>query len=297
MHRLNCLKLRLAILPVLMVALNLAAPGEAFADPDGFADPAAGPLAAEAPAAGLVPYLSVGAGVVRSEGARFRDGRDSGNATLYGSGETFDAGAVESGLHARLAAGVRMPSGLRVQLEAGRARSLDWRGSTNYRRAGMLQPSDAVLDTWQLLLAGLHEFPAWDLGPRRAVRPFVGAGVGITGFRVSGYVQRFPDPDDPNGYLRKGPGDEIPFTALPGGSGRNLTWMLTVGVAIPVREDVHLDLGYRYADAGEIGTDVGEITIVRYREDGTRRDIPVKVNETSADYRTRSLLATLRFEF
>ena len=116
MHRLNGLKLRLAILPVLMVALNLAAPGEAFADPDGFADPAAGPLAAEAPAAGLVPYLSVGAGVIRSEGARFRDGRDSGNATLYGSGETFDAGAVESGLHARLAAGVRMPTGLRVQL-------------------------------------------------------------------------------------------------------------------------------------------------------------------------------------
>ncbi|MCY3839846.1 MAG: SRPBCC domain-containing protein [Gammaproteobacteria bacterium] len=53
------------------------------------------------------------------------------------------------------------------------------------------------------------------------------------------YVQEFPDPDDPTGYLRRGPGGEIPFTAVPDGTGRTLTWTLTVGVAVPVRENVH----------------------------------------------------------
>ena len=46
---------------------------------------------------------------------------------------------------------------------------------------------------------------------------------------------------------------------------------------------IHLELSYRYTDAGEIRTDVGDIAIVRYREDGTRRDIPVRIDETSAD--------------
>ena len=73
--------------------------------------------------------------------------------------------------------------------------------------------------------------------------------------------------------------------------------MLAAGVAIPVRSSIHLDLSYRYIDAGEICTRTGDITIVRYREDGTRREIVVPINRTKADYRTRSLLAVLRFRF
>ena len=52
-----------------------------------------------------------------------------------------------------------------------------------------------------------------------------------------------------------------PFTALPGGSGRNFTWMLTAGIGIPIGGSIHLDLSYRYTDAGEIRTDVGDIAI------------------------------------
>ena len=73
--------------------------------------------------------------------------------------------------------------------------------------------------------------------------------------------------------------------------------MLTAGIAIAVYRSIHLDLSYRYTDAGGIRTDPGNIAIVRYREDGTRREIPVRINETSADYRTHALLAALRFEF
>ena len=114
---------------------------------------------------------------------------------------------------------------------------------------------------------------------------------------MNGYLQRFPEPDDPRGYLRRGPGGEIPFTALPDGSGRHPTGMLTAGVAIPIGGTVRLDLSYRYTDAGEIRTDTGDIAIVRYRNDGTRREIPVPINETAGDYRTHSLLVTLQFDF
>jgi opacity protein-like surface antigen len=73
--------------------------------------------------------------------------------------------------------------------------------------------------------------------------------------------------------------------------------MLTTGVVIPVTKRMKLDLSYRYTDAGEIRTDVGDITIVRYGEDGSRRESPLKIDETVADFKTYALLATLRFEF
>ena len=186
---------------------------------------------------------------------------------------------------------------MRAQLEFGWTHALDWRGNANYRDSGRRQPSEARLETRQVLLAGFHDFPGWEIAPDRRARPFIGAGLGITDFRLGGYVQRFPEPDDPRGPLRRGPAGEIPFTALPGGSGRNFTWMLTAGIAIAVGGSVHLEMSYRYTDAGEIRTDVGNIAIVRYREDGTRREVPVRIDETAADHRAHALLVALRFEF
>ena len=219
------------------------------------------------------------------------------DAPSSASRQRFDAGAVGDGLQLHLAAGVRLPYRLRAQLEFGWARGLDWRGNTNYRASGKRQPSEATLDIRQVLLAGFHEFPGWNIGPGRPMRPFLGAGLGITDYRLGGYVQRFPEPDEPQRSLRRGPGGEIPFTALPGGSGRNLTWMLTAGIAIAVSGSVHLDLSYRYTDAGDLRTDAGHIAIVRYGKDGARQENRVPINETSADYRTHALLAALRFEF
>ena len=205
--------------------------------------------------------------------------------------------ALDDGPGFHLAAGVRLPYRVRAQLEIGLARGLDWRGNTNYRASGDRQPSRARVDTRQLLLAAFHDFPAWEIAPGCQAQPFLGAGLGVTDYRLSGYVQRFPEPDDPERSLRRGPGGAIPFTALPGGRGQNFTWMLTAGVAIPLSGGISLDLSYRYTDAGEIRTDAGDIAIVRYREDGTRREIRVPINETAADHRTHALLAALRFEF
>ena len=235
--------------------------------------------------------------MMRKHDTRFADDKDSGHAALYGSKNTFDAGEVDHGLQFHLAAGTRLPYRLRAELELGFARDLKWRGNANYRNSGERQPSRARLDTRQLLLAGFHDFQGWELVPGLRIQPFLGAGLGYTDYRLRHYIQRFPEPDNPQGYLRPGPGGEIPSTALPRGSGQNFTWMLTAGLAIPVRSNIHLDLSYRYTDAGEIRTDTGDITFVRYRENGTRREIVVPINRTTADYRTRSLLAVLRFKF
>ncbi len=285
MHRMRGARFWTAVLLLVAVAWLLAVHGRTAS------------AAGETRGTGIVPYASLGMALNRSRDTRFADGADAGHAALYGSRDRFDAGDLGDGLQFHLAAGVRLPYRLRAQLEFGMARGLDWRGNTNYRASGERQPSQATLDKRQLLLAAFHDFPGWEIAPGRRAHPFLGAGLGITDYRLSGYVQRFPEPDDPQGSLRRGPGGEFPFTALPAGSGRTFTWMLTGGIAIPVGGRIHLDLSYRYTDAGEIRTDAGDIAIVRYREDGTRREIPVRINETAAAYRTHSWLAALRFEF
>ena len=297
MHRIRSAKFWPVALPFLVAMWGLVVQGQPAAASDQSSGSALSLPAAGTNAVGNAPYLSLGMALVRSKDTRFVDGEDAGHAALYGNEELFDAGAVDNGVNFHVAAGIRLPSELRAQLEFGLTRALDWRGNTNYRYSGERQPSEARLATRQLLLAGFHDFPGWELAPGRRVRPFLGAGLGVTQYRLSRYIQRFPEPDNPRGSLRRGPGGEIPFTALPVGSGRNFTWMLTAGIAIPISGSKHLDLSYRYTDAGEIRTDIGDIAIVRYREDGTRREIPVTINETSADHRTHSLLVTFRFDF
>ena len=286
-----------AVLPFLAVVWALAVHAQPAAASDESAVSALALPATGTNVVGTTPYLSLGIAQLRSQHTRFVDGEDAGHAALYGSEERFDAGALDDALRFHLAAGVRLPHRLRAQLEFGLARALDWRGNTNYRDSGEHQPSEASVDTRQVLLAGFHDFPGWKLASGRRIQPYLGAGLGFTTYRLGDYVQRFPEPDDPAGYLRRGPDGEIPFTALPGGRGRNFTWMLTAGVTIPISGSTHLDLSYRYTDAGEIRTDTGDIAIVRYREDGTRREIAVPINETSADHRTHALLVALRFEF
>ena len=283
-------------LTALVLASGLIAHGQPAAASDKAAGSDVGLPPVESKAARTVPYLSMGLAIVRPEDARFVDGDDSGQAALYGSTDLFDAGAVDSGLQLDLAAGVRFRSGLRMQLEFGPPRAFDWRGNTNYRNGGKHQPSEANLDAWRLVLVGLYDFPGWTFGSGRAARPYLGAGAGVTGYTVSGYVQQFPDPDDPTRYLRRGPGGEIPFTTVPDGTGRTFTWTLTAGVTVPVRESVGLDLSYRFTDMGKVETDAADVTIARYRADGSRREILVPINATAVDHRTHTLAMGLRFD-
>ena len=245
-------------------------------------------------------YFSVGLAAVFPEDTRFTDsGRaDSGIAKLYGSPHIFTEGDFDDGIGWRAGMGYRFTSGLRAQVEFGMSNGLDYRGNANYRRSGARQPSEAELDTRQFLFAGFYDFPSWQAAGSLRIQPYLGAGAGITDYDLEDFVQRFPAPDDPHGYLRRGGDGEVPLTRLPPGEGQEFTWMVSAGVVIPVTKRTRLDLSYRYTDAGEITTDVGDITIERYRQDGSRRDdLLVEIDRTVAELKTHALLAVFRFDF
>ena len=245
-------------------------------------------------------YFSVGLAAVFPGDTRFTDsGRaDSGVAKLYGSPEFFTDGDFDAGIQWRAAMGYRFTPALRAQVEFGMANGLDYRGNANYRRSGARQPSAAALDTRQFLFAGFHDFPSWQAAGSLRMQPYLGAGAGITDYDLEDFIQRFPAPDDPRGYLRRGAHGEIPVTRLPSGAGQEFTWMVSAGVVIPVTKRTTLDVSYRYTDAGQITTGVGDITIERYRQDGSRReDLLVKVDRTVAELKTHALLALFRFDF
>ena len=245
-------------------------------------------------------YLSLGLAAVFPEDTRFTDSdrADSGLAKLYGSPRTFTDGDFDTGIQWRAGLGYRLTPALRAQLEFGMSNGLDYRGNANYPRSGERQPSEAELDTWQFLLAGFYDFPSWKITGGLRIQPYLGAGAGLTDYDLEDFVQRFPAPDNPQGYLRRGADGEIPLTRLPSGDGQEFTWIVSAGVVIPVTTRTRLDLSYRYTDAGDITTDVGDITIVRYRQDGSRRDdLLIEIDKTKAELKTHALLATFRFEF
>lgn len=72
--------------------------------------------------------------------------------------------------------------------------------------------------------------------------------------------------------------------------------MVTAGVAPPLGRPRRLDLAYRYTDAGSVGTAAGgDILIVRYHR-GYRSAVEIPINETAADFRTHTAVATLRVD-
>ena len=271
----------------LFAALLVAAPG---------ATPWARAVHAQTPSERGV-YVGVGLVLLAPQDTRFADGADDGHAHLYGRPELFTSGEFGTALLSHVAAGYRFTPRLRVQVEFGVARPLEYRGTANYERAGAVQPSTADLATRRLLAAGFYDATVWRIGSVLRIEPYVGAGAGFTDYRLDDFVQRFPEPDDAAGYLRRGDAGEVPFTGLPPGRGRSATGMVTAGMAVPVAARVRFDLAYRYTDAGSVGTAAGgDILIVRYNR-GYRSEVEVSVNETTADFRMHAVLATLRVDF
>ena len=243
-------------------------------------------------------YLSIGINHILPANTKFADAEkpDSVLPLLYGSPERFTVGKI-TGTPFSFGVGYRFYNQLRGQIEFIPSQKLNFKGNANYSRSGEKQPSNAKINSEQLLLSGFYDFPDIEATKTLQLQPYIGLGIGYTKYRLKDFVQHFPDPDDPEGYLRRGPHGAVPLTQLPKGQGQELTYMFTTGLVMPLNENLKLDLSYRYTDAGETGTDIGDIIIVRYREDGTRREIPVKIEETVADFKMNWVLLTLRYEF
>ena len=245
-------------------------------------------VAAQAPTGPGRISVAVGVAAVFPADVRFVDAEDAGEAALYGD-DHFDTGTLGAGLEYGFAAGYRFGA-FRAQAELRVTGQFAYEGQSNYAPAGPVQPTEARMKARRLLLSGFYGFGA--LG---GLHPWVGAGLGANRYHLTHYIQRFPNPDDPSGNLRSGPGGEVPYTSLPPTTGHGFAWMLTAGMTVPLGGDALLDFGYRYTDAGSIGTATGDIEVVRYNEDGIRRLLRITINPTIADLRMHSVSATLRW--
>ncbi|MXX68610.1 MAG: hypothetical protein F4Y74_06585 [Gemmatimonadales bacterium] len=232
--------------------------------------------------------VAFGVAAVLPADLRFVDGEDAGEAALYGDDQS-DTGTLEARLEYGLAAGYRFGA-FRAQVELTVTGRFAYEGQSNYAGGGPVQPTEARMSARRLLLSGFREFGALGGG-----RLWVGGGVGANRFHLTDYIQRFPNPDDPSGRLRRGPAGEVPQTSLPANTGYGFAWMLAAGLTVPLRTNVLLDFGYRYTDAGRIGTATGDIEVVRHDEDGGRQLRRIPINPTVADLRLHSLTATLRW--
>ncbi|MDE0081040.1 MAG: outer membrane beta-barrel protein [Gammaproteobacteria bacterium] len=268
-------RLRIAALPGLLLGLVCISA----------APPA---IAAQPPTGPNRISLTVGITAVLPADIRFVDGEDAGEAPLYGDGQ-FDTGTLGTGLEYGLAAGYGFGA-FRAQVELGVTGQSSYEGQSNYTSGGPVQPTEARMKARRLLLSGFY-----GLGAPGALHPWVGAGLGANRYHLTHYTQRFPNPDDPSGRLRRGSNGEVPYTSLPPTTGHGFAWMLAAGLTVPLGGDALLDLGYRYTDAGRIGTAIGDIEVVRYNEDGSRRLLLVTINPTIADLRLHSLTSTLRW--
>ncbi len=238
-------------------------------------------------------YLSVGVAPMFSEDTLFVDGGrpDSDLPQLYGRADIYTDSRINTGMMAHAGAGYRFNSQLRAQVEFNMSHGLSLYGNTNYLHAGESQPASAELDLRQFLLSGFYDFPSLQHASGLRVRPYLGAGIGVSDYDLKNFVQTFP-------ALQQGADGGIALTRLPDGDGQEFVYMLSAGIVVPLTPRAELDLGYRYTDMGEIKTDVGAITIERYRQDGSRRpDFSVSIDETLAELKTHAVLVSFRLQF
>ena len=250
------------------------------------------------------PVVSLGVSWMLSTPARLTDDDDQGAAALFGT-EEFDDGQFEGGFEIVAALAYRTGM-LRFQAEFGGANGRGFggdrkfRGNTNYPEAGTEQPTAGRMSVNRLMVAVYLDLPGIGdtraLGPRRRplFQPYLGVGGGLGWYYFFGYTQQFPDPDDPDGGLRRGPDDEIPYTAGPPGSGQSGAWMLSAGFVVPVIAGLSLDLSYRYTDMGSVGTDAGQINVVRYGEQGETLRAATRINPITGRYRPHAVAVLFR---
>ena len=124
-------------------------------------------------------YFNIGLAHIFPAEARFIDAKKAGSGlpALYGNDEFTDG--EFTGAQLRVGVGYRFSESLRAQLEFATAGNLDFKGNTNYARAGDRQPSIAKLETRQLLLSGFYDFPPWKVISDLRIRSLSWSGDGL----------------------------------------------------------------------------------------------------------------------
>jgi opacity protein-like surface antigen len=229
------------------------------------------------------PYLRLGVGFDGSLAATFRDS-DCASVqppALFGcgagrNGEPLGAsGAFGSGVVLDAGLGVRLNRWLRAEGLFTYRPAYEYNGEANFLQTAPPQPVYANLSSIAAFGVGYVDLPKIS-----RLQPFIGAGVGAARNRISAVTYGFPTlaPDA--------------STTIAGGTTTGLAWLLTAGVAIPLNEQLSLDLAYRYTDLGTVQTDAGSATIVRPAGSKT-----LDIAGTQSALKTHGAMLSLRYAF
>jgi opacity protein-like surface antigen len=236
-----------------------------------------------APAALAEPYLRVGVGADGSTTSTFRDRncKSTNPPVLFGcgtgrNGQPLEAtGAFGTGAVLDAGLGYRLNSWLRAEALFSYRPAYEYRGQANFLQSAPPQPVTANLSSVAGFGVGYIDLPRI-----RRVRPYIGAGVGVARNRISRVTTDFPAiaPDA--------------STTIAGGTTTGVAWLLTAGVAIPLNDQLSLDLAYRYTDLGRVQTDSGNASIVRPTGNRT-----LEIAGTEATLQTHGAMLSLRYAF
>lgn len=138
----------------------------------------------------------------------------------------------------------------------------------------------ADIQSWSVLAMAYVDVPVdW-----QGIRPFVGAGIGWANNRMGTLQQTFA-----GGYGS---------VSNPSGSRNEFAWALTAGASVPLSTlwpqaaGWSIDLAYRYADLGQVGTNSGTSTLTFGSQ-----SYPMQTSGVTGHLRINEALASLRYQF
>lgn len=229
------------------------------------------------------PYLRLGVGADGSTTSTFRDRncQATNPPALFGcgagrNGQPLQAtGAFGTGAVLDAGLGYRLNSWLRAEALFSYRPAYEYQGQANFLQSAPPQPVSANLSSVAGFGVGYIDLPRL-----RRLQPYLGAGVGVARNRISAVRYDFPAiaPDA--------------STTIAGGTTTGLAWLLTAGVAIPLNDQLSLDLAYRYSDLGRVQTDSGSASIARPTGNRT-----LEIAGTQAALQTHGAMLSLRYAF
>ena len=245
-------------------------------------------LIAAAPAAHAF-YVRAGFFLDSSEPTRFKDEdcTSTSPAALYGCGDGIDGAPLSSHGDFGTTGGIDLGLGyvttpaLRVEALIQHHPRVAFKGQANFTQLQLTDRRDVSAELSNLtgMLAAYVDLPALGLPQLGPFTPFVGAGAGVSRIRIGETRQEFPR------TRTIGPGDRR----------TGFAWMATAGLAVPLGEEITLDVAYRYTDYGTVTT--GKATGRVEWRDGGREPIVFPLARTRAELRRDGWVVSLRYAF
>ncbi len=195
------------------------------------------------------------------------DGRPIG---AYGDFDTFE------GFEA--AVGRYLFPWLRTDLSVNYRRNMDYEGQANFTGVSGDQPVSGEADSAGIMVNAFLEVSHFMPLPPGRLRPYIGAGLGVTWNRMDRMIYEFPGLTTHK------------LSITPEGEKRDLSYMVTLGTGIVLTDSITLDVAYRYTDFGHIQTDQGNMYM---------NHVPagITIGETEARLRCHGVNLGIRYDF